>query len=67
LEEANMGDTVEAAASTGRPGWIATAIQGLAMSLEIIHQKAIRVIVNGGCIDPKGLALKADQMVLTSH
>jgi len=62
LAEANMGDTAVAAASNDRPGWIPTALEGLEMSLDIIHQKKIKVVVNGGCIDPRGLALKVDQM-----
>ncbi|KAG9255541.1 uncharacterized protein F5Z01DRAFT_619685 [Emericellopsis atlantica] len=62
LAEANMGDTAVAAASNDRPGWIATALEGLEMSLDIIHEKKIKVVVNGGCIDPRGLARKVDQM-----
>jgi FAD/FMN-containing dehydrogenase len=50
-------------AETGHPGWIPTAEEGLAMTLEIANQKGIKIIVNGGGLNPKGLALKTLALV----
>lgn len=60
--EANMADNAEAAAASEKPGWIQTAYDGLAMSLELINEKRIKVIVNGGCLDPRGLAKEVEKM-----
>ena len=58
-----MADNAEAAAASEKPGWIQSAYDGLEMSLDLIYQKKIKVIVNGGCLDPRGLALEVEKMV----
>lgn len=58
-----MADNAEAAAASEKPGWIQSAYDGLEMSLDLIYQKKIKVIVNGGCLDPRGLALEVERMV----
>jgi hypothetical protein len=55
FSEANMADSA-AAAGPDRPKWIKSAFDGIAMSLDLINEKKIKVIVNGGCLDPKGMA-----------
>lgn len=46
-----------------RPAWIQSAYDGIAASLDLINEKRIKVIVNGGGLDPKGLALEVDKLV----
>lgn len=62
-----MADNAEAAAASERPGWIQSAYDGIVMSLDLISEKRIKVIVNGGCLDPRGMAKEVDQMVRYSH
>ncbi len=52
-----------ALAPADRPGWIPTAMQGITMSLDLINERRIKVIVNGGCTDPRGMAQTIDEMV----
>ena len=33
------------------------------MSLDIINEKRIKLVVNGGCLNPKGLAEKTNELV----
>lgn len=58
-----MADNAEAAAASEKPGWIQSAYDGLEMSLDLINEKRIKVIVNGGCLDPRGLAKEVEKMV----
>ena len=58
-----MADNAEAAAASERPGWVQSAYEGISMSLDMINEKRIKVIVNGGCLDPRGMAKEVDQMV----
>lgn len=58
-----MADNAEAVAASERPGWIQSALDGITMSLDLINQKRIKIIVNGGCLDPRGMAKNVDQMV----
>jgi hypothetical protein len=40
-----------------------SAYEGIAKSIDLISEKKIKVIVNGGGLDPKGLAVKVDKLV----
>lgn len=62
-----MADNAEAAAASERPGWVQSAYEGITMSLDIINEKRIKVIVNGGCLDPRGMAKEVDKMVRYSR
>ena len=35
------------------------------MSIDIINQKRIKLVVNGGCLNPRGLAEKTHELVST--
>ena len=61
--EANMADSAAAAAGPDRPKWIKSAFDGIIMSLDLINEKKIKVVVNGGCLDPKGMAEAVHQEV----
>ena len=59
-----MADAADNDASL--PKWIPSAMEGLKLSLDIINEKRIKVIVNGGGLDPQGMAEKVHEMVLLS-
>jgi len=61
--EVNIAENAEAHAKGQHPGWEETAWDGIQQSIEILDKKRIRVIVNGGAHNPKGLAEKVQQLV----
>ncbi|CAG9947883.1 unnamed protein product [Clonostachys rosea f. rosea IK726] len=58
LAEVNMGNNAEAFAQGKHSGYEETAWQGLKQSLPVIAQKRIKVTINGGALNPGGLATK---------
>ncbi|KAI0409343.1 hypothetical protein F4802DRAFT_244909 [Xylaria palmicola] len=56
LAEANLAQYAEAYAAGKHPGYQLSAYEGLRLSLEAINEKRIKVIINGGGLNPKGLA-----------
>lgn len=48
------------------PGWIPTAWDGLEQSMELADEKRIKIVINGGGLNPKGLAEKAHTWVCFS-
>lgn len=44
-------------------GWIRSALDGIQLSLDLINEKRIKVVLNGGAMNPKGLAEKIHEMV----
>lgn len=44
-------------------GWIRSALEGIQLSLDLINEKQIKVVLNGGAMNPKGLAEKIHEMV----
>ncbi|TVY47377.1 hypothetical protein LOCC1_G007025 [Lachnellula occidentalis] len=63
LKEVNMAGNAQAYAAGKHPGWEETAWQGLQQSIEIIAEKGIKVALNGGALNPKGLAEKVANLV----
>jgi hypothetical protein len=49
----------------GDPGWIASAWDGLQKTMDLINEKHIKVILNGGGRSPQGLAEKVQKLVKT--
>lgn len=47
----------------GSPGWVPTALDGLKLTLDIANEKRIKIVINGGAVNPKGLAEKTYEMV----
>lgn len=58
-----MADHAEAMARSDHPGWAPTAWDGLQQTLELLNERRIKVIINGGALNPKGLAEKTLQLV----
>ncbi|CAK3736652.1 Hypothetical predicted protein [Lecanosticta acicola] len=67
LAEINLGNDAEAMSRGEHPGWIPTAWDGIEQSAELIHEKRIKVVINGGALNPKGLALKVHEFVKSKH
>lgn len=63
LAEMNLGQNAEATKKGDHPGWEPTALDGLTLSLEVLNEKRIKVIINGGALNPKGLAEKTLEMI----
>ncbi|KAI0123413.1 hypothetical protein BJ170DRAFT_108069 [Xylariales sp. AK1849] len=62
LAEANLAQYAELYAADQHPGWAASAWDGLQKSLDAIHEKNIKVVINGGALNPKGLAEKTAEL-----
>ena len=62
LAEFNLAENAEAYAAGTHPGWEATAWDGLQQSLDAVAARHIKVVVNGGSINPRGLAEATDQL-----
>lgn len=65
-EEVNLANDAEAMAAGKHSGWVATALDGLEQTLGIADEKGVKIIINGGGLNPKGLAEKTQEMVIFS-
>ncbi|GAB7342429.1 hypothetical protein MBLNU457_g0639t1 [Dothideomycetes sp. NU457] len=63
LAEVNIANNAEAFANGQHPGYEETAWLGLEQSIDVINQKRIKVAINGGALNPKGLAEKVAELV----
>ncbi|KPM35364.1 hypothetical protein AK830_g11208 [Neonectria ditissima] len=63
LAEVNIAKNAEAFALGHHPGYEASAWEGLEMSIDVINAKRIKVALNGGALNPKGLAQKVSALV----
>ncbi|EMC92116.1 hypothetical protein BAUCODRAFT_276576 [Baudoinia panamericana UAMH 10762] len=63
LAEINLGNDAEAYAKGGHPGWIPTAWDGIQKTVDIANEKRIKIVINGGGLNPKGLAEKTHELV----
>lgn len=58
----NMAENAEAYKAGDHPGYISTALEGLSQSLELLAEKNTKVVINGGALNPEGLARKVDEL-----
>nr|UYO77204.1 duf1446 domain-containing protein [Trichoderma crystalligenum] len=63
LAEATMASSAVQRAQSNGPGWIQTALDGIQQSLDMINEKRIKIVINGGAMNPKGLAEKVHEMI----
>ncbi|KAG2412980.1 hypothetical protein HFD88_010539 [Aspergillus terreus] len=63
LAEVNMANNAEAWRAGKHPGYEETAWAGIEQTIDVIAQKGIKVVINGGALDPKALAEKVDALV----
>lgn len=61
--EVNMANNAEAYQKGQHPGYEGTAWEGLKQTIDVIAAKRIKVVINGGALNPKGLANKVDELV----
>jgi hypothetical protein len=59
----NLAQNAEKYATSTHPGWVETALEGIRLTLDLINEKRIKVVLNGGGLNPKGLALEVQRMV----
>lgn len=63
-EEVNMANNAQAYQKGDHPGYEETAWEGIKQTIDVIAVKKIKVIINGGALNPKGLALKVEELVV---
>ncbi|KAJ9602061.1 hypothetical protein H2200_013421 [Cladophialophora chaetospira] len=63
LAEMNLAENAEGMKAGVHDGWEPTAWDGLEQTLDAIKEKGIRIIINGGALNPQGLAQKAQRFV----
>lgn len=61
--EMNLAVNAEAYKSGGHDGFVGTAWEGLRESIDVIASRGIKVIINGGGLNPAGLAEKVAMLV----
>lgn len=60
----NLAENAEAYKAGKHPGWIETAWTGLQESIGVIAERKIKVVINGGSLNPSGLARKVTLLVM---
>jgi hypothetical protein len=63
LSEVNMPMNAVAFAAGKHPGYEITAWKGIEQTIDVINGKKIKVIINGGALNPQGLAVKVNALV----
>ena len=63
LAEVNIAENAEAMAAGTHPGYEFTAWDGIQQSIDVLNEKRIKVVVNGGALNPKGLAERVCKLV----
>jgi hypothetical protein len=64
--EFNLAENAEAMKTRSHPGYEQTALDGISLSLKAINEQRIKIVVNGGALNPKGLAEEVVKLVRTS-
>lgn len=63
LAEMNLAEDAEAYRAGKHNGWEDTAWEGIKSSIDVLAEKHIKVVINGGCLNPQGLAEKVAELV----
>ncbi|KAL4910150.1 hypothetical protein BDW74DRAFT_186330 [Aspergillus multicolor] len=63
LAEVNLANNAEAWRAGKHPGYEETAWEGIQQTIDVIAEKGIKVVINGGALDPKALALTVQGLV----
>ncbi|UPL03171.1 hypothetical protein LCI18_014105 [Fusarium solani-melongenae] len=63
LAEVNMAANAEAYAAGKHPGYEVSAWEGFVQTIDVINQKRIKVAINGGALNPQGLAAKINAQI----
>ncbi|KAF2769374.1 DUF1446-domain-containing protein [Teratosphaeria nubilosa] len=62
LAEVNLANDAEAFSKGEHAGYMPTAWDGLQKSIDLIAEKKIKVVINGGALNPQGLAEKTHEL-----
>lgn len=62
--EVNLANNAQAWRDGNHPGYENTAWEGLQQTIDVIAERNIRVVINGGALDPKALAIKTQALVI---
>ncbi|KAK6369433.1 hypothetical protein LTS17_009776 [Exophiala oligosperma] len=63
LAEMNLAENAVKMSEGKHDGWEPTAWDGLEQTLDVLDQKRIKVIINGGSLNPSGLARKCQELI----
>ncbi|KAK2796357.1 hypothetical protein FQN51_009447 [Onygenales sp. PD_10] len=63
LAEMNLAEHAEAMAAGQHPGFDPFAWDGIQQSIDAIWERRIKVIINGGALNPKGLAEETQKLI----
>jgi hypothetical protein len=63
LAEVNIAENAQAHAAGNHPGWEPTAWDGIEQTIDLLNHKKIKLVINGGAHNPKGLAEKVQELV----
>lgn len=58
-----MANNAQAFQCGEHAGYEQTAWEGIQQTIDVIAEKGIKVVLNGGALNPKGLALKVYELV----
>ena len=58
-----MANNAQAWRAGQHPGYEETAWDGIQQTIDVIAQKGIKLVINGGALDPKALALRVQDLV----
>lgn len=61
--EINLASSAEAYAKGNHAGYVPTALDGLRKTIDVADEKRIKIIINGGALNPRGLAEETLKMV----
>lgn len=59
----NLAEHAEAMAAGQHEGFEPTAWDGIQKTINVLNEKRIKIIINGGALNPKGLAIKCQELV----
>ncbi|KAL2369656.1 hypothetical protein RJZ57_005933 [Blastomyces gilchristii] len=63
LAEMNLAEHAEAMAAGQHPGYDPYAWDGIQQSIDAIAAKRIKIVINGGALNPRGLAVQTQKLV----
>jgi hypothetical protein len=61
--EMNIAENAEAYRNGNHDGWEPTAWEGLSTSLNALAERKTKAVINGGALNPAGLATKVHELV----
>jgi hypothetical protein len=59
----NIAENAESFRAGKHDGWEETAWEGLKASIDVLAERKIKVIINGGALNPAGLAKQVQALV----